>query len=178
VASAFDNEFVIDGNATLGEEICALPVQFDYVLVPIGGGGLSAGIVKAVRASKRNINVVGAEPLIANDAARSLREGRIVTNEQEPQTLADGARTLSLGRLNWEILRHGLESIIEVPEECIAEAVRLLYSQVNLKVEPTGALGLAAVLTAAHKFQGQKVCCVASGGNVDPAIYARIISAV
>ena len=91
--------------------------------------------------------VIAAEPLIANDAARSLREGHIVSNEAEPQTIADGTRTLSVGQHNWEILKDGLETIVEVPEDAIREGVRLLFSLANLKAEPTGAFGVGR---AAH----------------------------
>jgi threonine dehydratase len=175
VASAYDNEYVIEGNATLGEEICALPRSFDYVVVPIGGGGLSSGIIRATARHRANIKVVAAEPLLANDAARSLKEGRIVANEKEPNTLADGAQVLSLGKLNWQILREGLDSVVEVSEAQIAEAVRLLYGLANLKVEPTGALAIGALLSAPDKFKGKTVCCVVSGGNIDAAVYSKLI---
>lgn len=177
LASPFDNQHVIDGNATLGKEICDPDKNFDYIVVPIGGGGLASGMLSAVNAAKLTTKVIAAEPLMANDAARSFREGRIVQNEKEPQTLADGARTLSLGTLNWAMLRQGLESIIEVPEDDIVEAMRLLYSPVNLKSEPTGALPIAAMLTNPDKFKGKKVCCVISGGNVEPLVYSKIIAA-
>jgi threonine dehydratase len=99
-----------------------------------------------------------------------------VKSEFEPQTIADGARTMSVGLHNWELLKDGLEDVIEVPEEKITEAVRLLFLLVNLKVEPTGALSTAAMLTAPERFSGQRVCLVVSGGNADPALYTRIIA--
>lgn len=176
VASAYDDPLVIEGNASLGDEIAALSRPIDCIVTPVGGGGLASGIVTGVRRAGKSINVIGAEPALANDAARSLRAGRIVRNETEPQTLADGARTLSLGEHNWAILRDGLAGIIEVPEENIAEAVRLLFTLANLKVEPTGALSVAAVLTRPEEFQDRAVCCVASGGNVDPAVYREILA--
>ena len=119
--------------------------------------------------------VVGAEPLMANDAARSLRAGHIVYNDVEPQTIADGTRTLSVGQHNWAILKDGIHSIVEVPEDAIREGVRLLFSLANLKAEPTGALGVGALLTAPESFRDRRVCCVVTGGNVDPAVYAAII---
>lgn len=119
--------------------------------------------------------MIGAEPLLGNDAARSLRAGKLIRNENEPRTIADGARTVSLGELNWAILKDGIEDIIEVPEENICEAVRLLYGLANLKVEPTGALSVGALLTNVERFKEQSVCCIVSGGNVDPAVYARLI---
>ena len=97
-------------------------------------------------------------------------------NEVEPQTIADGTRTLSLGEHNWAILEDGIESIVEVPEDAIREGVRLLFSLANLKSEPTGALGVGAMLTAPEVFRDRRVCCVVTGGNVDPAVYAAIVS--
>ena len=177
VASAYDDPHVIEGNASLGDELCALDPAPEVIVVPVGGGGLSSGIVSAVRRSGKPIAVVGAEPLMANDAARSLRAGHIVANEAEPQTLADGARTLSLGRHNWEWLKDGLETIVEVPEERIGEALRLYFTLANLKVEPTGCLSLAALLTDPARFAGRRVCAIVSGGNVDAAVYTQLLNA-
>ncbi len=174
VASAYDHPLVIEGNATLGRELA--PLDFDVVVVAVGGGGLSSGIIQGLRESgNRKTQVVGAEPLLGNDAARSLSAGRIVKNESEPMTLADGARTVSLGEHTWAILKDGIESIVEVPEEPIAEAVRLLFSLANLKAEPTGALGVGALLTDPGRFQGRRVCAVVTGGNVDPEVFQRIL---
>ena len=175
VASAYDDPLVIQGNASLGTELCGLGRSFDYIVAPIGGGGLSSGIITGLRASGGTAQVIAAEPLIANDAARSMRAGRIVPNEVEPLTIADGARTLSIGEHNWPVLREGLRKIIEVPEEKIREAVRLLFSLANLKTEPTGALSLAAVLTEPDFFRDRAVCCVVSGGNVDPEVFRDIL---
>lgn len=174
VASAYDDPLVIEGNASLGEELARVG-NCDVIIAPVGGGGLTSGIITGVRKSGKAIQVVGAEPLIANDAARSLREGHIVKNEVEPQTIADGTRTVSVGEHNWKILRDGLSGIVEVPEENITEATRLLFSLANLKAEPTGALSVGAVLTAPEMFRGKSVCCVISGGNVDPLVYRNIL---
>jgi threonine dehydratase len=177
VASAYDDPLVIEGNASLGRELAALDYNFDDVVVPIGGGGLSAGIIQGMCKSGKRMAVVGAEPLLANDAARSLRAGKIVRNEVEPLTIADGARVVSLGQHNWPILKGGLAGIVEVPEENIIQGVRLLFDLANLKVEPTGALSIGALLTEPERFRGRAVCCVVSGGNVDPAVYAKILAA-
>ena len=175
VASPYDDPFVIEGNSSLGRELAELEYDFDRVVVPVGGGGLASGIVVGLRDAKNTAPVIGAEPLLANDAARSLREGQIVSNEGEPQTIADGARTLCLGDRNWEILKSGLEKIVEVPEGKIAEGLRVLFRLANLKAEPTGALAIGAMLAAPETFAGQTVCCVVSGGNVDPEVYARLL---
>jgi threonine dehydratase len=176
VASAYDDPLVIEGNASLGEEIARMSKPFDFIIAPVGGGGLTAGLIKGMRAGAMTTPVVGAEPLVANDAARSLRAGHIVANPAEPRTIADGARTLSIGRHNWEVLKEGISRIVEVPEANIEEALRLLFSLANLKAEPTGALAVAALLTEPDRFRDREVCCVVSGGNVDPAVYQRILS--
>lgn len=177
MASAYDDPLVIAGNASLGAELARITPAFDFILAPVGGGGLSSGIIQGLRASGRQTPVVGAEPLLGNDAARSLRAGEIVANEREPQTIADGARTVSVGKHNWAILRDGIYSIVEVPEEQIAQALRLLFTYANLKAEPTGALTVGAVLTQPGLFHKKRLCCVVSGGNVDARVYAEILAA-
>jgi threonine dehydratase len=176
VASAYDDPLVIEGNASLGEEIAAIARPLDFVIAPVGGGGLTSGLIQAIRASGKEIQVIGAEPLLANDAARSLAAGRILANESEPQTIADGARTVSIGRHNWAVLRDGIARIVEVPEENIKQAVRLLFSLANLKAEPTGSLAVGALLTDPEYFRERSVCCVVSGGNVDAEVYSRILA--
>jgi threo-3-hydroxy-L-aspartate ammonia-lyase len=173
IGSAYDDPLVIDGNSTMGDELAA--TDFDIIIVPVGGGGLIAGISKALCRNGSNATLIGAEPLLANDAVRSLKAGKIITNDAEPQTIADGARTLSLGKHNWAIVEKGVSQIIEVSDENICEAVRLLFSQANLKVEPTGALALGAVLENAEIFTNKRVCIVASGGNVDADVYRNIL---
>jgi threonine dehydratase len=175
IASAYDDPLVIRGNASLGREIAAMPMLPEMIVAPVGGGGLTSGIVTGLGNAGKMIQVIGAEPLMGNDAARSLRQGRLVSNESEPQTIADGARTVSLGKHNWAILQHGLAGIVEVPEDQIIAGVRALFSAANLKAEPTGALSLGAILHSPGFFKGRRVCCVVSGGNVDPALYARLI---
>jgi threonine dehydratase len=176
VASPYDDPLVIEGNASLGLEIATHPKRFDAVVAPVGGGGLTAGLIRGMEQSGRTIPLVGVEPVLANDAARSLRLGRLVTNEAEPQTLADGVRTISLGQHNWVILRERLSGIVEVEEKTIAEAVRLLFSLANLKAEPTGALSIAALLSRPDLFEGKTICCVITGGNVDPALFASMVA--
>ncbi len=173
-ASPYDDKFVIDGNSTLGDEIAVR--DFDAVIVPVGGGGMISGVISSFCRNGKLTPVYGAEPQLGNDAARSLAAGEIVANESEPLTIADGARTLQLGKLNWEIIKTGTAGIIEVPDELTAKALRLYFGLVNLKSEPTGALSLGAVLGDRQRFQGKKVCVVVSGGNVDASVYARIIS--
>jgi threonine dehydratase len=173
--SAYDDPLVIEGNASLGDELAACGKDFDAVIAPIGGGGLTSGIIVGLRRNGKETPVYAAEPLAGNDAARSLREGHIVSNEQEPNTLADGARTVSIGEHNWKILWNGLADVVEVTEEKLIEAVRLYYSLANLKVEPTGALSLGAILEKPEVFKNKKACLVVSGGNVDAEVYKKLL---
>jgi threonine dehydratase len=175
VASPYDDPFVIEGNASLAKELFALDLDLDFIVAPIGGGGLTSGMVKAVENSGAKTKVLAAEPLLSNDAAESFRAGHIVSLPDESTTIADGARVLRLGDRNWEILSHGLAGVIEVSEEQIREGVRLLFALANLKAEPTGALAIGAVLAEPQRFRGKRVCCVISGGNADPALYAKLI---
>lgn len=176
VTSAYDNEHVINGNASLGRELAAVYPSFNHVVASIGGGGLTSGIIKGIKDCGKKMRVVAAEPLLANDAAQCMNQGCIVSNSSEPQTIADGARTLSLGLKNWEILKDGgLTGVIEVPEEYISEAVRILFEKANLKAEPTGALSVGAILACPEYFMDKRTCFVISGGNVDPELYAKIL---
>ncbi len=173
IASAYDDLFVIDGNSSLGDELA--PKDFDVVIAPIGGGGLISGISKGLCRNGSNAELIGAEPLLGNDAAQSLKAGEIIANESEPLTIADGARTLSLGKHNWEIIKTGVSEITEVSDTKIGEAVRLYFGLANLKSEPTGAVSLGALLENTGNFKDKKVCVVVSGGNVDAEIYRQIL---
>ncbi|MHB8597736.1 MAG: threonine ammonia-lyase [Ktedonobacteraceae bacterium] len=173
-APAYDDYRVVAGNSTLGKDIFSSG-DFDILVVPIGGGGLCSGLIIARDHLQKQTQIIGAEPLPGNDAARSLHSGHLVPNEQEPPTIADGARTISLGQLNWEIVRQGVADIVEVPDLLTLEALRRYFRYMNLKVEPTGALSLGALLTQPERFRGKRVCCVVSGGNVDPVVYAEAL---
>jgi threonine dehydratase len=178
VASPYDDDLVIEGNSSLAKELFALDLDLDFIIAPIGGGGLTSGLVKAVEESGKKIDVLAAEPLLSNDAAESFRAGHIVAREDESTTIADGARVLRIGDRNWEILSNGLTAVIEVTEDQIKEGVRLLFALANLKAEPTGALALGAVLAQPDRFKGKRVCCVISGGNADPALYAQLVAGI
>jgi len=173
-AQAYDDYRVVAGNSTLSQEILSA-ADFDMLVVPVGGGGLCSGQIIARDYLHAHTEIIGAEPLPGNDAARSVRSGQLISNEQEPDTVADGARTLSLGTLNWEIIQRGIADIIEVPDVLTLEALRRYFLYANLKVEPTGALALGALLAQAERFYGKRVCCIVSGGNVDPALYAQAL---
>ena len=176
VASPYDDPYVIEGNATLGAELLAMGFDLDFIIAPIGGGGLTSGLVKAVKTAGNRTKVVAAEPLLSNDASLSFRAGHIVALPEESQTIADGARVLKIGNLNWEILSQGLAGVIEVSEDQIKQGLQLLFALANLKAEPTGALSIGAVLAERDRFKGKRICCVISGGNADPALFAELVA--
>jgi len=173
-AQAYDDYRVVAGNSTLSKEILSAS-DFEVIITPIGGGGLCSGQIVARDHLQARTEIIGAEPFPGNDAAQSLRSGQLIHNEQEPGTIADGARTLSLGELNWEIIQRGITDIIEVPDVLTLEALRRYFLYANLKVEPTGALSLGALLAEPKRFHGKRVCCIVSGGNVDPIVYAQAL---
>lgn len=173
IASPYDDQLVIDGNSTLGDELA--DEGFDTIVVPVGGGGLISGMITSFCRNGATAEIIGAEPLLGNDAARSFKAGVLIANETEPMTIADGARTVSLGKLNWPIIRDGAKDVIEVPDEKTADAMRLYFGLVNLKCEPTGALSLGAILEQPERFADRKVCVIVSGGNVDASIYKGLI---
>ncbi|MBX3282476.1 MAG: threonine/serine dehydratase [Acidobacteria bacterium] len=174
MASAFDDRLVIEGNSSLGDEVIGLGL--DAIVVPIGGGGLISGTIEAFERAGKAIGIFGAEPAMANDAARSLKAGKIIPNDLEPQTIADGTRTLSVGDLTFPVIQRGVKDILEVSEEKIVEGLKLYFSHANLKCEPTGALSLGAVLQYPEQFRDKRVGVVVSGGNVDRDVYLSTVS--
>jgi threonine dehydratase len=176
-ASAYDDNYVIEGNASLGDELAVR--KFDVVVTGVGGGGLISGLIRGFQKHGKDTEIFGAEPQLGNDAARSLRAGELIANESEPKTIADGARTISLGKLNWPLIRDHAADIIEVPDNTIAAALRLYFDLANLKVEPTGALSLGAILASPERFsEVGSICLVVSGGNVDRDVYKAILDGV
>jgi threonine dehydratase len=175
VAGGYDSALMIVGNSTLGKELAELSGKVDAIVTPVSGGGLASGIVTGLRARSAAIPVIAAEPQLGNHTARSLRAGTRIVDDHEAATIADGARTVALGRRNWDILKDGLAGVVEIPELAIRDGVRLLFEFANLKAEPTGALSLAALLVDRERFKDKRVCCVVSGGNVDAALYASLL---
>jgi threo-3-hydroxy-L-aspartate ammonia-lyase len=177
ITNAYDHELIIEGNASLGKELAKLSPRPDLIIAPVGGGGLVSGIITGLQSENAKISVWGAEPTLANDAARSLALDQLVQNRGEPKTIADGARTISLGLLNWEIFRQHIAGIVTVTEDEIKRGVKLLFTLANVKAEPTAALPIGALLSASPKLlEGKRVCCVISGGNVDIQVYRSLLS--
>ena len=173
-ASAYDCSHVIEGNSSLGFEIATSGIHLDRVIAPIGGGGLSSGIIKGLCLAGSSIPVWGAEPLMANDASLSIQKGVLCVNEKEPQTIADGARTVSLGHRNWKILKEGLHGIFEITESEIMTTMAHL-DNFGIRVEPTGALSVAAGIRLLRQGIKDRIGCVLSGGNFDEEEYKKFV---
>ncbi|MFL5776538.1 MAG: threonine/serine dehydratase [Chloroflexota bacterium] len=183
VIPPFDDDRIIAGQATIGLEIVEVLPDLAAVLIPIGGGGLASGVATAVRALAPKARIVGVEPELAADAQESLAAGEIVrwSAERVSRTIADGTRTQALGRRTFAHLSRLLDAIVTVSEEEIAAAVRLAAEESRLVVEPSGALGVAAMAFRADEAGiddlAGPIVAVVSGGNVDPDRYRAFLAA-
>jgi threonine dehydratase len=162
----YDDPFVMAGQGTAGLELLREVPELDAVVVPVGGGGLLAGIATAASGIAPSVRVFGAEPAAANDTALSLEAGERVTIAP-PDTIADGARPQTPGRLTFPIVRDRAAGVVLVPDDELVAAMRLLLTRAKLLVEPTGALGLAAALHGRLPDDARRVGVVLSGGNLD-----------
>ncbi|MGB1308677.1 MAG: pyridoxal-phosphate dependent enzyme [Oceanihabitans sp.] len=156
---------VIHGNASACLELIEDTPELDYIIAPIGGGGLIAGTALAAHYFSKKGMVIGAEPLEADDAYRSIISGKIETNETT-NTIADGLKT-QLGSINFPIIKNLVTKIIRVDEASILEAMTLIYQRLKIIVEPSSAVALAAVLNNKAFFENKNIGILLSGGNVD-----------
>ncbi len=161
----FNDYRIIAGQATAALELIRETGNLDYVIAPVGGGGLLSGTSLAVKLSDNNTKVIGAEPSGADDAYRSIRDGKIYPSI-EPKTVADGLRT-SLGEKTFDIIRRFTNRIITVNDTRIIEAMRLIFERMKIIIEPSSAVPLAAVLANKIIFEGKKTGIILSGGNAD-----------
>jgi threonine dehydratase len=173
----FDHPDVIAGQGTIGLEILADLPDVRTVLVPIGGGGLSAGSCVAIKETNSSVQVIGVEPELAADAAESLRVGHLVewTDEQRYRTSADGVRTNICERTFAHLSKY-LDGVVTVSEAQITSTVGVLARKANLVVEPSGALATAAFLHHRDQFRAGPTVAVITGGNIDPAALVRALS--
>jgi len=156
---------VILGNATAAIELLEDHPDLDYILTPVGGGGLVAGAALAAHHLGKNCLCIGSEPMEADDAYRSLQSGRIETNIT-CNTIADGLRT-QLGDINFPIIQKYVDRIIRVEEAEIVSAMRIIWERMKIIIEPSCAVPFAAVLKEKKQFQNKKIGIIISGGNVD-----------
>ena len=173
----FDHADVIAGQGTAAMELFAEVGDLDLLLVCCGGGGLLSGSAISARALSPRCRVVGVEPELADDAARSFRTGTLHT-VANPPTIADGARTPSLGTLTFPLVRQNVDDMTTVPDDDLVRAMRFVWERMKLVVEPTGVLGLAAALARRVDVTGKRVGVILSGGNVDLGYAADLMRAL
>ncbi|MBM4118048.1 pyridoxal-phosphate dependent enzyme [bacterium] len=161
----YDDYAIIAGQGTAALELWREAPDLQAIVIPVGGGGLSAGCALATAALAPRAEILGAEPAGADDAYRSLLAGERLP-QLDPRTCADGLRT-ALGERNFPILSRLLAGIVTVSEDEIVAAMRLVWERLKILVEPSGAVPLAAVLAAPARFRGRRVGLILSGGNVD-----------
>jgi threonine dehydratase len=173
----FDHADVIAGQGTAAMELFGEVGDLDLLLVCCGGGGLLSGSALSARALSPRCRVVGVEPELADDATRSFRTGTLhtVTN---PPTIADGARTPSLGTLTFPLVRQNVDDMITVSDDDLVRAMRFVWERMKLVVEPTGVLGLAAAIARRVDVTGKRVGVILSGGNVDLGYAADLMRAL
>jgi threo-3-hydroxy-L-aspartate ammonia-lyase len=175
VVPPFDHPAVIAGQGTAAKELIEDVGPLDYLFVCCGGAGLLSGCAIAAAHLSPGARVVGVEPAAGDDAARSLRT-RTLVKIDVPQTIADGARTQSLGALTFPLVLRYVHDIITVTDAELVAAMRLLWERMKLVVEPTGALATAGVLQGAIDVRDRRVGIILSGGNVDLKAIAALFA--
>lgn len=169
----YDHADIIAGQGTTALELHEQVANLDVLLAPCGGGGLLSGCAVATKALHPNCEVIGVEPATADDATRSFKKGELQT-VLNPPTIADGARTPSLGELTFPLLLEYVDEMVTVPDTSIVAAMRYLWERMKLVVEPTGALAYAAIHSSTLKRKGKRIGVIISGGNVDVAGVAKL----
>ncbi|HZR96015.1 MAG TPA: pyridoxal-phosphate dependent enzyme [Gaiellaceae bacterium] len=168
----YDDTLVIAGQGTTALELLAETAELDVLVTPVGGGGLIAGCATAAKALLPSIRMVGVEPATGDDTRRSLAAASRV-DLGVPQTIADGLQAPTPGELTFEVNRELVDEIVTVSDEEIVDAMRFLFDRVKLVVEPSGAVGVAALL--AGRVRGDRVGVVLTGGNVGAARFAELV---
>lgn len=161
----FDHPQVMAGQGTAAKELFEEVGALDMIVTPLGGGGLLSGTAVAIRALRPGVQVIGVEPLGADDAWRSLRAGRIEP-VPEPDTVADGLRA-TIGNLTFEVIREQVDEVVRVDDPAIIAAMRFVWERMKIVIEPSAAVTVAALLERLVKVSGRRVGVILTGGNLD-----------
>jgi threonine dehydratase len=176
----FDDADIVAGQGTVGLELVAqaaeVGAKLDVVLTPVGGGGLAAGVSTAVKHLQPGAQVYGVEPSAFDDTARSMVSGARETIDPAARSICDALQSPSPGAITFPINQRMLDGVLTVTDAQVAEAIRYAYATLKLVVEPGGIVGLAALLAGELDVSGQTVGIVLSGGNIDPALFSRILA--
>ena len=176
IVPPFDDPLIVAGQATVGLEIIDDLPAAGTVVVPVGGGGLISGVAMAVKESRPGVRVVGVEPATGADAQQSLRDGHIV-DWPGGSSVADGLRSRRVGTLNFQLIQRYVDEIVAVTDEQILDAVVDLHTRAKLVVEPSGAVGVAALRAGMIAALPDPVVVVLSGGNIAPDLLCRLLTA-
>lgn len=173
----FDHEEVIAGQGTAAKELIEEAGDLDWLLIPCGGGGLLSGCAAYTKQVVPGCKVIGVEPLLGDDATRSFYSG-ILQSVVNPQTIADGLRTASLGKITFPLVKRYVDDMVTVSEEEIIRAMYFLWTRLKIVVEPSGAVSLAPLLAGKIAAHGQKIGVILSGGNVDVVQAGQLFAAL
>ena len=171
----FDHLPVMAGQGTAALELIEDIGALDALIVCAGGGGFLSGCAVAAKHLLPAIDVYGAEPQRGNDMQQSLRSGRIVSIEV-PRTICDGQQTQAVGRQPFEVIQRLVRDVLTVPDRGVVDAMRFVFERMKVVLEPSGACALAALMHAPEAFRGRRVGVTLSGGNVDVARFAALMS--
>jgi threo-3-hydroxy-L-aspartate ammonia-lyase len=172
VIPPFDHPHILAGQGTAAKELIEETGPLDILMVPCGGGGLLSGCAIAAKHLSPQCRVIGVEPAAGDDGLRSFRSGKL-ESVPLPDTIADGARTMSLGKLTFALIQRNVDDFLTVTDDELLGWMFFLWERMKIVVEPTGALAAAALLQGKIDAKGRKVGVVISGGNVDLAWAAR-----
>ncbi len=171
----FDNLHIIAGQGTTALELIQEVGELDLLLVCCGGGGLISGCAIAIKALLPNCRVIGVEPSRADDATRSFKS-KTLQFVNNPDTIADGARTASLGKITFPLILEYVDEMVTVSEEAIIRTMHFIWERLKIVVEPTGVLAAAALLEGIVKNPGARIGVIISGGNVDLGEVGKLFS--
>ncbi|HUZ97754.1 MAG TPA: threo-3-hydroxy-L-aspartate ammonia-lyase [Gaiellaceae bacterium] len=170
----YDDPLVMAGQGTTALELLDDAPDLDVIVIPVGGGGLIAGCATAAKALRPGIRIVGVEPEAGDDTQQSLAAGERVRIDV-PRTIADGLQAAEPGELTFEVNRNLLDEVVTVSDDEILEAMAFLFDRMKLVVEPSGAVGIAALLTGRLEASGKSAGVVISGGNVGVTRFAELL---
>ena len=173
----YEDPLVIAGQGTAALELLQDRPDLDVLVVPVGGGGLIAGSATVAKVLRPGIRVVGVEPEAGDDTRRSLEAGTRVRLPEVPRTIADGLQVDIPGELTFALNRLLVDQVVTVTDPQIVQAMAFLFERLKVVVEPSGAVGVAALLCGAVDGGGARVGVILSGGNIAADVFARLLSA-
>jgi threonine dehydratase len=171
----YDDPLVMAGQGTATLELIEEVTQLDHLIVPVGGGGLIAGAATVARTLLPPVRITGVEPEAADDMRRSMAAGERV-RIPVPETIADGLAVTTPGQLTFEVNQRLVDDVIAVSDQQIVDAMAFAFDRLKLVIEPSGAVGLAALLTRAVDVSGSRAGVIVSGGNVGAERFADLIA--